>query len=281
VTRIVTFGNCQAHGIARLLAISLPDAYEEPTFFSNNRKTGRMESPDRIIASLTAADVVVFQPLKAHHGPLSEENLRGALDDSVTHVSFPYLFNSGIAGLCRAANAASEHSYGRIYGDEVVRARLDSGVSAEGVTDEFLTGELRFDLRQRFDRCVKQLRKRESATDIVLSDFIVENHRARRLFLTHNHPTTALLAEICAQLRQITGLPIDVEMLRRSENINLADHAYQDVDCRISPHDLEELGCGFEPDPDWDRTGRRLIEMIAREWDLERSDAASLDSARS
>ena len=113
MTTIATFGNCQARGIASLLELLLPESFPAPTFFSNNVRTGRMQSPEEILAALGEADMVVFQPLRKDHGPLSESSVRASLGDSVTQVRFPYIFNSGVAGFCHAHNAASKRSYGK------------------------------------------------------------------------------------------------------------------------------------------------------------------------
>ena len=88
--------------------------------------------------------------------------------------------------------------------------------------------------------------RREETTDLALTPYILEHYQRERLFLTHNHPTTFLLIEVCTQLRDVAGLPIDVDRLRASERKNVADLAYDSVDCRISPHDLKELECTFD-----------------------------------
>jgi Polysaccharide biosynthesis enzyme WcbI len=267
MTDIVTFGNCQARGIASLLDMFLPDSYEVPEFLSNNLRTAEMKSPDVILTRLSEADVVVFQPLHERHGQLSGENVRAALDDSVTAIGFPYIFNSGIAGFCHAGRSKAGYSYGKIFGQEVIFERLERGASGDDLIDEYIAGELELRVRQRFDHCMDQMSDREHESEIVLTDFIYENYRDTRMFLMHNHPSTALYAEICAQLRELTGLPIDVGALRSSEDENLADHHYKPEKCPTSPRDLEELGCTFPAHPDWQETGSRLIRMIADEWE--------------
>jgi hypothetical protein len=279
LTSIATFGNCQARGIASLLKISLPDSFEAPLFFSNNMRTAQMKSADEILTNLNAADVVVFQPLSDAHGPLSETNVRASLNGSVTLIAFPYIFNHGIAGFCRAVQAISDNSYGRVFGEEAVLKRLESGATAEELTEMYLAGELDLRVRQRFDRCMTKMAERERTAEIRLTDFILEHYRERRLLLMHNHPSTALYAEACAQLKDLTGLPIDVEGLRSADDENLADHAYKTEICPVSQRDLDDLGCTYAPDPDWRETGPRLIRMIASEWERKRSAVRRGDPA--
>lgn len=275
MTKIVAFGNCQARGIGSLLEIFMPAAIEAPLFLSNNQRTDRMKSPDEILTRLNEADVAVFQPLKKDHGPLSEENVRAALDPSVTLVAFPYIFNSGIAGFCRAGRATSDKSYGKVFGEEVVLKRLEAGATGDELVEEYLEGELNLRVRQRFDHCMAQLAEREQTTEITLSEAILENYQDRRLLLMHNHPSTALYAEIIGQLKELTDLPIDIDALRSAEDENLADHAYKTENCPVSPRDLADLGCTYPPHPDWRETGPALIHMIADEWEQTREQADS------
>jgi hypothetical protein len=273
LTTIVTFGNCQARGIASLLELLLPDSYPRPTFLSNNARTGRMEATEKILETLNGADLVVFQPLRRDHGELSAANVRAALDDSVTLLAFPYIFNSGVAGFCSAPNALSDRSYGKIFGERPLFERLEAGASSDELVEEYLQGELDLQVPQRFDECMRKIAERERTNEIRVHDFILENHGEIRLFLMHNHPTTALYAEILRQLKELASLPIDVESLtaRAREEDNVAGHAYDADALTISPRDCADLGYTFGADPNWSEVGTKLIRVIAAEWDRNRS----------
>jgi hypothetical protein len=274
MTTIATFGNCQARGIASLLEILLPGSFERPIFLSNNDRTGRMKSPDEILSTLSAADLAIFQPLRRDHGPLSEANVRAALDDSVTLLAFPYIFNNGVAGFCYAHNARSKRSYGKIFGEKAVIERLEAGATGEALVGEYLQGELDLHVLERFDECMQRMAERERTNEITLSDFILDRYRDTRLFLMHNHPTTALYAEILRQLRELASLPIDVDSLisRARDEDNVAGHSYESDSLPISPRDVEDLGYTFAPDPRWAEIGPTLIRVIADEWERNRSE---------
>jgi hypothetical protein len=247
------FGNCQAAGVARLLTLAGVPA----TFLSNNPKTGRMKSPHEILSRLSGADVVVFQPLNNAHGILSEASVRRAVDSPI---AFPYIYNQGVAGLCHV-RTSKRRPYGWVMGEGVILNRLRAGLSAEEVMDEYLTGRLHFGLQGRFERCMDEMARREKGTEIRLSQFIRAN-RTERLFLSHNHPTTAVLAEVCAQLKSLTGLAIDLRVLRSREH-NLARLPTAHVTCAISPHDVAEVGYRFGADPDWAEVGSGVIRLLA------------------
>jgi hypothetical protein len=269
VTQIVAFGNCQARGIATLLEMLLPDSFATPTFLSNNARTGRMRPPGEILETLNNANLVIFQPLRRDHGELSEANVRASLDGSTRLIAFSYIFNSGVAGFCYAHNAKSRHSYGKIFGEKAVIERLEQGAHGEQLVDDYLRGELDLHVVERFDECMNRMADREGGNEIRLRDFILDTYRDVRLFLMHNHPTTALYTEILRQLKSLTDLPIDVDALqaRAAEEDNVAGHAYAPDSLPISPRDAEELGYRFDPDPKWSEIGPKLIKLIAEEWD--------------
>ena len=139
-------------------------------------------------------------------------------------------------------------------------------------------GELDLHVLERFDECMQRMAQRERTNEITLSDFILDRYRDTRLFLMHNHPTTALYAEILRQLRELASLPIDVDALisRARDEDNVAGHSYESDSLPISPRDVADLGYTFAPDPRWAEIGPTLIRVIADEWERGRSDRTPL-----
>ncbi|HUT76710.1 MAG TPA: hypothetical protein VM285_03430, partial [Polyangia bacterium] len=115
------------------------------------------------------------------------------------------------------------------------------------------------------DRALLRLSQQERSRNCTIrpAAYIAAEHRRRRLFLNHNHPTTALVAELAAQIRAQTGLAIDVESLRARahEEINAAGLPLDRV--ALTPQDVAALGYEFDPNPDWREQGEALIGEIA------------------
>jgi hypothetical protein len=276
--RIVTFGNCQADALAEVLSLGLPGSGYSVEFYSNNDRTGGMRSLEEIQEGVRGADLLVFQPLDDKHGVLSEANVRSQAKSEP--IAFPYLFNSGIAGFCHTGGVASRrnadsnaaHSYGNVFGERTVIARLERGMPASAVIEAYVDGRINFNLRHRFDRCVAEVKRRDQGTEIKLGEHIAENHQKTRQFLTHNHPTTALIVEICRQLKALTDLPIDIAGLQRIQDENVAGLPGGRKRCPVSPYDAKELGYEFGHDPDWIERGTAIIQMIAEGYRAERGE---------
>ena len=271
MTRIVTFGNCQAEALASLLRLALPASRYSLSFYSNNEYTGDRRPEQEILAAVREADLLVFQPLDERHGALSEASIRGTVRHADSAVSFPYAFNSGISSLSAHRLSRTwdvgpqhpQHARGITFGEDTIIGRLDQGASVETIFDEYVEGSLDFGLLERFERCMVELERREQSMAIVLSGHIRENYRRKRQFLIHNHPTTDLLVEICEQLRALTDLPIDLPALRRIEDENAARLPGERLASPISSHDASILGYEFGNDPDWVERGGGLILRVA------------------
>ncbi len=267
--RIVTFGNCQADALASFLRRVLPATSYSVSFYSNNARTGDLRPEQEILGAVREADLVVYQPLDDIHGALSEASVRATVRNADAAVSFVYLFNSGICSLIHVPQAL-DHPYGFIFGEETIIDRLEQGASVETAIDEYVEGSLDFGVSDRFESCLVELERREKSTKIKLAKYIRRNFRQRRQFLTHNHPTTDLLAELCVKLRALTDLPIDLAALLRIQGENAAGLPFDEAP--VSPHDASILGYEFGHDPDWVERGTGLIRRIAADHDGHRAE---------
>jgi hypothetical protein len=216
-----------------------------------------MRPTGEILETLGRADLAIFQPLGPQHGDLGGRSLRHRLGSRA--IAFPRLFNSGIASLCLAP--LSTEAPCRAYGSEPVVQLLQEGLDRAEVKRRYWAGEIPFDQVRRFEECVEEIRRREGTTEVKLADYIAANRRSRRLYLTHNHPASALLLETCRQIGEIAGLQLDIDKLQHEgdDNLGRLPRGY----APISPLDAQVLGYEFGYDPDWERAGGLVIDYVA------------------
>ena len=150
------------------------------------------------------------------------------------------------------------NEYGFIYGEDIVRNLLQQ-YDLEEVLRLYRSGLIDFDLRNRFNFCMGELLRREARTDIKVADFIKENYQQRKLFCTHNHPTTFLFEEVCRQIVKHVDLSFDLLQIE-VDNDNQAK--LSQTNTPISPSDVEIHGYQFAPHDNWFSQGKELIVTI-------------------
>jgi hypothetical protein len=256
-TNIIVFGNCQAGAIAEILTAGLPDSGYHVEALSNNTRTGGMKSASEIISIIEQCDILIFQPPGENLGRLSEQNIRRRATNADLLISYPYMFNSGMYSLSHAPKAP-DHDYGLIYGEEVIFDLLKKQ-DIKSIINEYEKENIDFNLEKRFQHCINGLRGRESSTDIKLSDFILDKYKSEKIFLSHNHPATQLLQEVCMQIKEISGLPLSLDWIdAKNENIG----KFPEINTPISPYDKKIHGYTFDAHKDWFNKGKQLIEQI-------------------
>ena len=83
--------------------------------------------------------------------------------------------------------------------------------------------------------------------------------KSEKLFLTHNHPATKLLLEVCSQIKKASGLPLSLSWIDM-ENDNIG--RLPEPNTPISPYDVEVHGYAFDFHENWFEKGKQLIELI-------------------
>ncbi len=262
-TKIIIFGNCQGGQIARLLSQLLPPERFSVNFLSNNTRTGQLRTNEEILFTIGGCDLLIYQPLGDHHGLLGDENIRQVSQSNCLHISFPYIFNSGAFSLCHAP-MIPKHRYGFIFGEEIIVALLNKGRNKEELSYAYEKGIIDFRLIERFDKCMNELKKRESSTDIKISDYILKNYKKERLFITHNHPSNLVLNKIIEQIAQIASLPITVSQIAK---LNVPD--LKETNCPVTPHEIKVLGYQFGKHHEWLIKGQALLDMIIDNYNIE------------
>jgi hypothetical protein len=255
---ITICGNCQAEALAKLIKIGLSEVDWQVEYFSNNNRLCNMKSVQEIIQGIKRSDIFIYQPLGESHGELSENNIRQIVKQETDMISFTYIFNSGMYSMGHAP-MVQKHSYGIVYGEEII-VELLKQYDVHTIIDFYRKGLINFDLINRFQTCMAEMKRREEKTDIKLSGFIQDNYQKSKLLITHNHPTTRLFIEICCQVKRLTRLPFSSDCFDiEKENIaNLPEPTTP-----ISPYDVKTHGYRFAHHEDWVTEGTNLIKLIS------------------
>lgn len=274
MNNIVVFGNCQAQSIAKFLSLGLNSFDCKIVAYSNTSRTGNKKSNYDILRGISQADILIYQPLKDHHKELSEKNiLANVVNKNTKLVSFSYIFNSGAYSLVHSPRSPGR-SYGKIYGDNIIINLLEK-YDFDTVLKLYQNHQIDFDLNNRFEKCLSELRNREKGTHLKLADFIKTNYQKHKLFLTCNHPTTIVFIEACRQISKIADLPIDFEAFD-FKNDNIANLVITKTP--VSPYDIKCHGYQFDSDDNWFETGKELISMIAKYQSRQDEEIASNNS---
>jgi|GEM_PF-1983672 len=255
---ITIFANCQGEAIVKFLKIGLPQNEWQIEYFSNNAKAGKMKAARVIIEGIKKSDILIYQPLGENHGELSDQAIKQIVREGASCVSFPYIFNSGTYSMDRNPHHPKS-SYGIVYGEEYLIPLLKS-INYSRVIELYQNGLINFDLNNRFQVCIDELKRRELRTHIKLAEFILMHYKNYKLFVTHNHPTTIIFLEICSQIKKLLNVPFSDSSIDKTQE-NWANLPLGEVP--ISPYDVEVHGYRFTYDKDWFSKGAKLISLIA------------------
>lgn len=90
----------------------------------------------------------------------------------------------------------------------------EKGVSLGTISEMYNSGELFFNLKNRFMKSMDYMKRKEVYCDIVVSDFIIEHIRNQRLFDTQNHPNGIVLAFVANKILSILGIEFEYDIFK-------------------------------------------------------------------
>lgn len=145
------------------------------------------------------ASLFIYQPINGEYEIYSTDTVLSYLSDACLRISCPYIYNDAFWPLFKngkgVGNAAS------------ITDLLDEGASVVEVALQFLSLKMDFRFQQRFHKTVQILAERESGTTIKTVPYILDNYKTEKLFLTHNHPSSALWVHCVNQVLSILQYP--------------------------------------------------------------------------
>ncbi len=195
IRKVAVLANCQGLPLSSLINTCLPGFSADP--ISNNSRTGNFTTDQEIARRLGAHDILVYQPLGVEHGNISDAALRADFPQLIK-VRFPYIFNSGTTTLGYAP-MSQKNSYGEVYGEDCIIEMINAGCARDEIARRIADGAFAPGVVERFNNDLRILAERESEFEIQSASFIERNYQEKHLFLTHNHPTFDLFANIFLQ----------------------------------------------------------------------------------
>ena len=216
---VVFYTNCQGRGLAYWLSKSpeFKRAYPRVRFIAVHDLVDRRaeDFTPAQKALLGACALVVYQPIGAKHGKFAttEAGAWALLPQKAKRVGFAYLYDEccfplymtrgAVCARGAAAVRAAVARRARAHDETLVEAaRATRQLLARGVAD----GDDLFDVQSRTADSLENLRRREATLDVRVADVIEKGgHPSSPLFLTQNHPATALLVACADRVLRVLG----------------------------------------------------------------------------
>lgn len=224
---IVFYSNCQAHGIKYFLVKALSHRHQhydgeekrsEHFNFHHIENYSLIKNQGDIpVDILATADVFIYQPIDRKHGKYStnqniEQNIMTHLPVTCIRISFPYIYHSSLWILIPPAYADAmigDYGSGEYINSAPIKKLKISGNSLETVLDMYSRGQIDFEYNERFNQSIAVLREKEKHCDVKVAQFIEENIRKQKLFLTQNHPTSCIFIHCVNQILHILGIDFE------------------------------------------------------------------------
>jgi hypothetical protein len=174
---------------------------------------------------LVNCDLLITQDIRENnrYGAPSAENVKGWLSCDAKSIKIPNLFGRNLffpqakeqdtfaesihIGKDRipSENSAVKHVIG--FRDDNIERMIEEGKRTldicKAIWDEEIYSSV--EIKNRFDREMKKIIKRESQCDISISDYIMERFKDEKLFYDPNHPSKELLYEMSRRILLCLG----------------------------------------------------------------------------
>ena len=261
--KVVLYANCQAGGLAHFLKKRMPVQCE---VFHNYQLILGEQKPDDLRRATKDCDWFIYQPTDSdRHGELASGALLELLPPHAQSLSFAYQFNTGFFPLVELGDLmGSEHMPEEYW--TIGRNDLSA------LYDQW---RIDFGFLERFQRCLEEQYWREHLcvhdsgfeNSLRTYKWIIDNSH-QELFLNHNHPASALFAELARQAAEkMTGKP--------QEPIPFTSENEAELPCcmPVSAYTIREYGWKRDPH---EAAHERYREMLLKVWDYRRTGSAKV-----
>lgn len=248
-------GNCQAIGIMKFLVTHKQFNDEFDCKFYANWQM--IENNDLLpTKELRNCDLFIYQPLRKIHNcfstdPSVDGSIGSLVKDSAIKLSFPYIYNNALWPIFETHTDQQKHDR-QIFGwrgNKEIDSLISEGYSCDDIIKLYLDRKLDFNFSIRMNHTMTLLELKESMTDLKIVDFINNNLCKKRLFLTHQHPTSHIFVKLCNDI--LLKLGFDTFLSADSYDLNhavLPDSVYKTHNDRlpISYYDKNFFNLEFE-----------------------------------
>ena len=206
------------------------------------------------IQKLKTADLVIYQPLSDvyncystnKNNPNSFFNL---LKKDCKLIAFPRIHNNSLFPIVHKKDITlkTNEFYGKI--NNIINNKTEAIYL-------YQNDQIDYNFTERHAVNYKKGIEKEENCDIKIIDFIYNNIKKHKLFLTQDHPTSFIFNEICRQICNILNINYDYEKAKLvSENYaNLIDSVYRRSSCQylISRYSIKYFGFEYINEEDKD-----------------------------
>jgi hypothetical protein len=200
---VVFYTNCQSQGIVHFLRKTYLEEYCHFVRQNNWQLIMGEQDVDNFLAILQRADAVIYQPTAEHkctNGflmPNTETLLEMYVQPKAHRMSFAYQFNDGFFPLVK-------HGVWKTSPDLIAKmvATRRNPILQDAIYQQYNAGLLTFDCARRFAECLAEQNRREEVedVDIQMAPFILQRFQRDQLFISENHPASALYEELACQI---------------------------------------------------------------------------------
>ena len=241
--KCIIFGNCQCSGIKKFLGFS--NFYEKYEIYQYANweliQNDQMTIP---IHNLKSADLIIYQPLSDVYNCYSTnksnpKSFFNLIKDGCNTISFPRIHNNALFPLFHK-QSSKQNIYGTIN-------NLPN--TLENLMHLYDNNLIDFNFTKRMNDNYEISKQKELNCDIKIIDFIYNNIKKHKIFLTQDHPTSFVFNEVTNQICNILDLDYNYELgLSQNENITeLQDSVYNNINKQypISRYAINHFGFDY------------------------------------
>lgn len=248
--KIYIYANCQGIGIKEFLKAKINNS--QITNILNYEKLRTKESLN--YDEISKCDIFIYQHVSASHGIYSTDinvsnSITNYLREGCTKIAVPFVYNSSLWSMFEEGDD--------IINKEAILNLKANGFSLDKIFKSYDNFDLDFKYVFRDMYCRNTLVEKEKNCDIKIANFIEEEITNLKLFLTQNHPTSAIFVNIVNQILKLVGIQGNLNYKEFDENYSQLPGIY-----KHNKYDLQYWNFKFPVERDGDEWTKELIKKV-------------------
>lgn len=205
----VFYGNCQViynvHGILSNYS-PFTNSYNSISYVNHdNTNISHLKNID--INHFKQCDVLIYQPLDDNHGVYSASAIKKILKAECIQISFPYIYNCALytvyfepATIRWTFQTLINCGWSNII--ELILKRT----SLKDILELYDNNKIDFYFDKRMELSINTLKRKEEQCNINVSNFILENYKDKRLFITQNHISNYFIQYVSKNILKLLNI---------------------------------------------------------------------------